>query len=158
MNVSDGIWRVEWCQWVEVRLSIPNRCLQEEYKIIKYTKIIKSFLGEGDVGRSVFYVSSNFGYDGVPEFTACRGTVCTVEWRVSCFNGCVFCEVQLRLVSCSWVLLSCPKLSCVQWSVSGCGRSHLGCVSGVLSGIHVLWSFWLRFCSSVHWMWQDSQN
>ena len=38
----------------------------------------------------------------------------------------------------------CPKLSCVQWSVNGgqehigCGRSHLGCVSGVLSGIHVL--------------------
>ena len=36
------------------------------------------------------------------------------------------------------------KLSCVQWSVSGeqeqigCGRSHLDCVSGVLSGIHVL--------------------
>ena len=24
-----------------------------------------------------FYSASYFGYDGVPEFTACRGTVCT---------------------------------------------------------------------------------
>ena len=49
----------------------------------------------------------------------------------------------LYLVVVSIVLLFCPKLTCVQWSVScgqeqiGCGRSHLGCVSGVLSGIHV---------------------
>ena len=42
--------------------------------------MIKSlFLGEGDAGRSGFYSASYFGYDGVPEFTACRGTVCTVE-------------------------------------------------------------------------------
>ena len=42
--------------------------------------IIKSFLlGEGDAGRSGFYSASYFGYDGVPEFTACRGTVCKVE-------------------------------------------------------------------------------
>ena len=26
-----------------------------------------------------FIVQAIFGYDGVPEFTACRGTVCTVE-------------------------------------------------------------------------------
>ena len=37
-----------------------------ESKIIKYTKIIKSLLGEGDSGRSGFYGASNFGYDGVP--------------------------------------------------------------------------------------------
>ena len=62
---------------------------------------MKLFLGEGDAGRSGFYGASNFGYDGVPEFTAYRGTVCTVESRVSGFNSCVFCEVQLCLVSCS---------------------------------------------------------
>ena len=43
-----------------------------------------------------------------------------------------------------FVRSSCVKLSCVQWSVSGgqeqigCRSVHLGCVSGVLSGIHVL--------------------
>ena len=61
---------------------------------------------------SGFYGACYFWYDGVPEFTACRGTVCTVEWRVSCFNGCVFCEVQLCLVVVSMVVLSqailCP--------------------------------------------------
>ena len=36
---------------------------------------MKSLLvGEGDAGRSGFYGTSYFGYDGVPEFTACRGT------------------------------------------------------------------------------------
>ena len=55
------------------------------------------------------------------------------------------CVLYLVVVSMAW--LFCPKLSCVQWSVSGgqeqigCGRSHLGCVSGVLSGIHVLLCF-----------------
>ena len=48
----------------------------------------------------------------------------------------------LYLVVVSMVVLS--QTSCVQWSVSGgqeqigCGRNHLGSVSGVLSGIHVL--------------------
>ena len=47
----------------------------------------------------------------------------------------------LYLVAVSIVVLS---HACVQWSVSGgqeqidCGRSHLGCLSEVLSGIHVL--------------------
>ena len=59
----------------------------------------------------------------------------------------MFCEVQLCLVSCSCEYccsVTTPKLSCVQWSVNGgqeqidCGRSHLGCVSEVLSGIRVL--------------------
>ena len=54
-----------------MRLSIPNKCLQKESKIIKYTKIIKSLLEEVDAGRSRFYGASNFVYDGVPEFTAC---------------------------------------------------------------------------------------
>ena len=40
---------------------------------------MKSLLGEGDAGRSGFYGASSFGYYGVPEFTAFRGTVCTVE-------------------------------------------------------------------------------
>ena len=31
---------------------------------MKYTKIIKSLLGEGDAGRSWFYSASYFGYDG----------------------------------------------------------------------------------------------
>ena len=51
-------------------------------------------------------------YNGVSEFTAFGGTVCTAECRVSCFNGCVFCEVQLCLVVVSIVVLSqaifCP--------------------------------------------------
>ena len=42
--------------------------------------MIKSLLlGDGDAGRSGFCSASYFGYDGVPEITACRGTVCTVE-------------------------------------------------------------------------------
>ena len=60
--------------------------------------------------------------------------VCSVR------SSCVLYPVVVSMV----VLSQAPKLSCVQWSVSGgqdhigCGRSHLGCVSGVLSGIHVL--------------------
>ena len=60
--------------------------------------------------------------------------VCSVR------SSCVLYLVVVSMVR--W--LFCPKLSCVQWSVSGeqeqigCGRSHLDCVSGVLSGIHVL--------------------
>ena len=74
---------------------------------MKYTKIIKSLLGEGDAGRSGFYGASNFGYNGVPAFTALRGTVCTVECRVPCFNRCVFCKVQLCLAVLSQAIV-CP--------------------------------------------------
>ena len=61
--------------------------------------------------------------------------VCSVR------SNCVLYLVVVR------VLLLCPKLSCVQWSVSGgqeqidCGTSHQGCVREVFSGIHVLLSF-----------------
>ena len=34
-----------------------------------------------------------------------RGTVCTVKWRVSRCNCCMFCEVQLSLVVVSIVVL-----------------------------------------------------
>ena len=40
--------------------------------------MIKSILGEGDAGRSGFYGASNFGYDGIPEFTAYSG-----HWALS---------------------------------------------------------------------------
>ena len=67
-----------------------------------------------------------------------------LSWTVSCFNGCVFCEVQLCLLSCSCEYFSSVPSYRVQWSVNGgqeqmdCGSSHQGCVSEVLSGIHAL--------------------
>ena len=47
--------------------------------MIKYTKITKSLLREGEAGRYGFYEASNFGCYGVPEFIAFGDTVCTVE-------------------------------------------------------------------------------
>ena len=43
--------------------------------------IIKShfYLGKEMPAGLGFIVQAISGYDGVPEFTACRGTVCTVE-------------------------------------------------------------------------------
>ena len=51
----------------------------------------------------------------------------------------VSCEVQLCLVSCICEYgCSVPSYHVSGQEQTGCGRSHLGCVSGVLSGIHVL--------------------
>ena len=58
--------------------------------------------------------------------------VCSVRY------SCVLYLVVVSMVVLSQAIL-CPVVR--EWwegSQIGCGRSHLGCVSGVLSGIHVL--------------------
>ena len=58
--------------------------------------MMKPVLEEANAGWSRFYGGSNMLYYG---FTTFRGTVCTVECRVSRFNCCMFCEVRLSLAS-----------------------------------------------------------
>ena len=76
--------------------------------------MIKSFRGEGDAGRSGFYGTSNFGYNGVPEFSACRAL--SVRWSEGYLVLMAVCSVRSNcfsdLVVVSIVVLSqailCP--------------------------------------------------
>ena len=55
--------------------------------------------GKGNAVESEFYGGSNLRSYGIPEFTEFSGTVCTAKYGVSHLYCCMFCEVQMSLVS-----------------------------------------------------------